>query len=345
MTYRELRQFAEIIRMLGYPNPVGIDSFDSPNFSLMAQLLQWLATLYDPELVILPDLSHEAGRVEFVRSIVQQMAIRSGIRLNPRKLYPSDRMAVRELLKLANPIYQGITAIDQHTSSDAGKGKLPPLAKISQLSSSVPRHSVELYDQLQSELTIRDHRSKILSTMPPLDEVEKSVLAAVDSTGTRLETLTKEIDRLNNDEDTLRSKIKQRKQEWERQSKRLMSVQTTRPAFMDEYELLEQELQELFKVHFQHYRNVDYYEHELQLAQEQQKVLQAGQKKQLGKLKDHVNTAIIRDLEQSYQVSAFPRAGPSVVDEPPIDDDAGGDADDELSNMDVGPASNSDDSF
>jgi clusterin-associated protein 1 len=344
MSYRELRQFAEIIRMLGCPTPIGIDSFDTPNFVLMAQLLQWLSTLYDPELVIHPDLSYEAGRVEFVRSIVQQMAIRSGIRLNPRKLYSSDRMAVRELLKLANPIYQGITAIDERTSTEGSKAKLPPLAKISQLSASVPRHSVELYDQLQSELTIRDHRSKILSTMPPLDEVEKSVLSAVDSAGTRLETLTKEIDRLNNDEDALRSKIKQRRQEWERQSKRLMSVSTTRPAFMDEYELLEQELQELFRVHFQHYRNVDYYEHELQLAQEQQRVLQAGQKKQLGKLKDHVNTAIIRDLEQSYQVSSFPRAGPSVVDVPPIE---GGedDAEDELSNLDVGPASNSDDSF
>jgi clusterin-associated protein 1 len=344
MTYRELRQFAEIVRMLGYPNPVGVDSFDTPNFVLMAQLLQWLANLYDPELVIHPDLSHEGGRVEFVRSIVQQMAVRSGIRLNPRKLYPSDRMAVRELLKLASPIYQGISAIGQAVSADEAKGKLPPLAKISQLSATVPRHSVDLYDRLESELTVRDHRSKILSTMPPLDEVEKAVLAAVDATGARLDSLTKELGRLTSDEDTLRSKVKQRQSEWERQSKRLMSVQTIRPAFMDEYELLEQELQALFQVHFQHYRNVDHYEHELQLAQENQKLLDAGQKKALGKLKNHVNTAIIRNLEQSYQISAVPGVRPSGTDDTAIDD-AGGDIDDDLSNLDAGAPSDSDDSF
>jgi clusterin-associated protein 1 len=149
------------------------------------------------------------------------------------------------------------------------------------------------------------------------------------------------LDRLNNDEDSLRSKIKQRKHELERQSKRLMSVQTTRPAFMDEYESLEQELQELFRAHFQHYRNVDYYEHELQEAQEKWNLLQAGQKKSLGKLKQKVNTAILRGLEQSYQVEQKVVSGVanrSIPSDAPEDED-------ELSNLDAGPLPNSDDSF
>jgi clusterin-associated protein 1 len=291
------------MRTLGYPSPVGIDSFDSPNFALMAELLHWLAALYDPDIVMVPDISNEHGRVEFVRSIVQQLAIRSGLRLNPRKLYPSDRAAVRELLKLAAPIYRGITS--SQSGPEAAQKKPPSADRISQLSASVPRHSVELYDQLQNELTIRESRSKVLSTMPPLDEVEKSVLASVAAATTRLETLTKQCEQLASDEDTLRSKIKQRRHDLERQSKRLMSVQTIRPAYMDEYETLEQELQDLFKLHFQHYRNVDFYEHELLMASEKQKQLRAETDRQITKMRKKVTDTIVGNVAQSFNVAAL----------------------------------------
>lgn len=304
MTFREIRQFTEIVRSLDYPHPIGIDSFDTPNFGLMSQLLHWLCQLYDPDIVIIPDLSNEHGRVEFIRSIVQQMAIRSGIRLNPRKLYASDRFAVRELLKVAAPIYRGITSTSTGEAKNANATVPASAQKISQLSATVPKHAVELYDQLDKELQIRESRTKILSTMPPLDEVQKSVLASVDGAATRLETLTKELDRLNNDEDTLRSKIKQRKHELERQSKRLMSVQTIRPAFMDEYENLENELQELFKIHFQHYRNVDFYEHELQKAAEKQKLKRAETDKVIKKMKKRVNTDIVSSVAKSFNPPA-----------------------------------------
>ena len=184
MSYREIKQFTEIIRTLGYPSPVGIDSFDTPNFSLMASLLQWLSTLYDPDIVIIPDLSSEAGRVEFIKSTVQQMAIRSGLRLNPRKLYLADRSAVRELLKIAAPIYRGITTVNSNVTEKPGKSAsesvLPNAQKISKLSASIPKHSVELFDELDKELMIREERTKILSTMPPLEDVEKSVLSSID---------------------------------------------------------------------------------------------------------------------------------------------------------------------
>ncbi|EAY18646.1 clusterin associated protein, putative [Trichomonas vaginalis G3] len=301
MTYRELRQFTEIVRILGYPHPVGIDSFDTPNFGLMANLLHWLATLYDPEIVILAELSNEHGRVEFVRGIVQQMAIKSGIRLNPRKLYASDRFAVRELLKIAVPIYRGISSsgrlADTKTTSFP---KNQNTQKISQLSATVPRHSVELYDQLDKEVQIRETRTKILSTVPSLDEVEKSVLESVDGAAARLEQLTKELDRLNSDEDALNTKIKQRKHEYERQSKRLMSVQTIRPAYMEEYEMLEQELGELFKTYFQHYRNVDYFEKEISKQAEKVKknneAYQSRYSKKIGKSQE----VLISDLKDSF---------------------------------------------
>jgi clusterin-associated protein 1 len=302
MTFRERKQFAEIMRTLGYPKPVGIDSFDSPNFGIMADLLQWLTTLYDPDIVVMPDLSSERGRVDFIRSIVQQMAMRSGVRMNPRKLYASDVFAVRELLKLAAPIYRGILACQSdRNAANTQKGQLqaPSVQKISQLSASVPKHSVEIYDQLDKELMIRQSRTQILSSMPPLDAVEKNVIAAVDSTSTRLDTLTKELERLTHDEETLKSKIAQRKHELDRQSKRLMSVQTIRPAFMDEYEVLEQDLQELFKTHFQHYRNVDYLEYEIQQQEAKRKKQTAENEKDLEKVRKKVSRKLVDSVINS----------------------------------------------
>ena len=302
MSFRELRQFTEIIRVLGYPQPIGIDSFDTPNFGTMANLLQWLATSYDPEIVLLPDLTNESGRVDFIKTICQQMAIRSGIRLNPRKLYCSDRQCVRELLKIAAPIYQGIVSPNSKKDGVAKNDSIPSSAsKISRLSSTIPQHSVQLYDALKQEIKLREPRVKVLSTMPPLDQVESQLQTAVTDATTRLDSLTKDLDRLNEDEDSLRSKIKTRKHELERQTKRLMSVQTIRPAFMDEYEVFERELQDLFKIYNQQYRNVDFYEKEIQKQTEKKQEEMSEIQKKLIKLREKAGKTIASQVAQSYQ--------------------------------------------
>jgi clusterin-associated protein 1 len=214
MSFRERRQFTEIMRAIGYPGAIGIDSFDTPDFGLMADLLQWLATLYDGDMVVMADITHEHGRVEFVASIVQQLAIRSGLRLNPRKLYASDHHAVPQLLKLAAPIYCGITSTPTGSSADPTKPAC--LQKISELSSTVPRQACRLSDHLTNELMIRESRNRVLAATPPLEQVGKSLCSAVDSVMTRLETLTAQLNELKNNEETLRSKIQQRKSELEK---------------------------------------------------------------------------------------------------------------------------------
>jgi clusterin-associated protein 1 len=79
-----------------------------------------------------------------------------------------------------------------------------------QLSASVPKRAVELYDDLNNELMIRESRTKILASQPPLNEVTTQITKSIEGTTTKLETLTAELDRLNKNEDSLREKIKQR---------------------------------------------------------------------------------------------------------------------------------------
>ena len=59
-------------------------------------------------------------------------------------------------------------------------------------------------------------------------------------------------------------KLDKKRAELERNRKRLDSLKTVRPAFMDEYEKLEGELQKQYSVYLERFRNLDYLQAELQ---------------------------------------------------------------------------------
>jgi len=61
----------------------------------------------------------------------------------------------------------------------------------------------------------------------------------------------------------LEEKIKKKSAELERAEKRYKSLVNVKPAFMDEYERLEAELERLYQVYVEKYRNLDYLEHQL----------------------------------------------------------------------------------
>merc|ERR1719437_212774 len=68
---------------------------------------------------------------------------------------------------------------------------------------------------------------------------------------------------LQRDEKSLEQKIKKKRVELERCKKRLSSLVSVRPAFMDEYEQLEQELERYYEQYVGRFRNLDYLEHEV----------------------------------------------------------------------------------
>jgi len=43
MSYRELRNFCETMRALGYHRNISIENFRDPNFELVADILYWFA--------------------------------------------------------------------------------------------------------------------------------------------------------------------------------------------------------------------------------------------------------------------------------------------------------------
>merc|ERR1711870_195136 len=66
-------------------------------------------------------------------------------------------------------------------------------------------------------------------------------------------------------------KIKKKRQELDRCKKRLGSLASVRPAFMDEYEQLEQELERYYEQYVGRFRNLDYLEHEIDSLNREEK--------------------------------------------------------------------------
>ena len=56
MSFRELRNFCEIMRSLGYPRIISMENFRIPNFKLVAEITYWLIKRFDPTLGIGNDL-------------------------------------------------------------------------------------------------------------------------------------------------------------------------------------------------------------------------------------------------------------------------------------------------
>ena len=65
---------------------------------------------------------------------------------------------------------------------------------------------------------------------------------------------------LTDDERSLEEKIKRKNLEIERATKRLKDLSNIKPAYMEEIERLEKELERLYQVYLDKYRNLDYLE-------------------------------------------------------------------------------------
>jgi clusterin-associated protein 1 len=106
MSYRECRNFIEMLRSLGYPRLVSIENFKKPNFELVADILYWLAQRYDPQTEISDNINAEKDRIEFIKAIATLFTTKARIKLTPRKLYQADSNAVQEMLKITTVLYK-----------------------------------------------------------------------------------------------------------------------------------------------------------------------------------------------------------------------------------------------
>eukprot|EP00359_Climacostomum_virens_P003216 CAMPEP_0204900414 /NCGR_PEP_ID=MMETSP1397-20131031/2449_1 /ASSEMBLY_ACC=CAM_ASM_000891 /TAXON_ID=49980 /ORGANISM="Climacostomum Climacostomum virens, Strain Stock W-24" /LENGTH=374 /DNA_ID=CAMNT_0052068555 /DNA_START=168 /DNA_END=1292 /DNA_ORIENTATION=- len=265
------------MRALGYPRIISMENFRTPNFELVADLLYWLASRYDPDHGISGEIEEERDRIEFMKNVASFFLSRVRLRLNLRKIYQADSAAVPELLKVAELLYRA-----QHTSSveeeesvlDFGvSSKLAALKSAKSLASEITSCGAKLFDLLTREPILREAREKATAFLDSItrdlgrteeqDYIKRCIREIISEQSENLNTLGNMLAELEKDEKSLEAKITKRSAELERAQKRIRSLQTVRPAYMDEYERLEQELQRYYEIYVLRMRNLSYLEHEL----------------------------------------------------------------------------------
>uniref|UniRef100_A0A8C4V0Y4 Clusterin associated protein 1 n=1 Tax=Falco tinnunculus TaxID=100819 RepID=A0A8C4V0Y4_FALTI len=270
MSFRDLRNFTEMMRALGYPRLISMENFHTPNFMLVSEVLLWLVKRYEPQTDIPPDVETEQDRVFFIKAVAQFMATKAHIKLNTKRLYQADGYAVKELLKVTSVLYgamntKGVERADV-SEEDSSKFKFDLGSKIAdlkaarQLASEITSKGASLYDLLGKEVELREARTESIARPLEINEAEKMMKIAIDCV---LEQVQKTKDMLSNvalDEANLEAKIEKRKLELERSQKRLQTLQSVRPAFMDEYEKIEEQLQKQYSSYLEKFRNLTYME-------------------------------------------------------------------------------------
>ncbi|NXP55428.1 CLUA1 protein, partial [Heliornis fulica] len=262
--------FTEMMRALGYPRLISMENFHTPNFKLVSEVLLWLVKRYEPQTDIPADVETEQDRVFFIKAVAQFMATKAHIKLNTKKLYQADGYAVKELLKVTSMLYgamntKGVECTDMSEENSSKfkfdlSSEIADLKAVRQLASEITSKGASLYDLLGKEAELRAARTESIARPLDINEAEKTMKIAI---GCILEQVQKTKDMLNNvafDEASLEAKIEKRKLELERSQKRLQTLQNVRPAFMDEYEKIEEQLQKQYSSYLEKFHNLAYME-------------------------------------------------------------------------------------
>ncbi|KAF7663567.1 hypothetical protein LDENG_00206800 [Lucifuga dentata] len=238
MSFRDLRTFTEMMRALGYPRLISVENFKIPNFTLVAEILIWLVKRYEPQMDIPTDVDTESDRIFCIKAVAQFMATKAHIKLNTKRLYQADGYAVKEMLKITSVLYSAMKTkqmnLDDRPEEDKSKFRFDLGSRVSdlkaarQLASEVTSNGASLYDLLGKEVDLREMRTAAIARPLEINETEKVLRAAIKDV---LESVEKTKDMLTNvmsDETSLEAKIEKKKQELERNQKRLQTLQSVR---------------------------------------------------------------------------------------------------------------------
>mmetsp|Transcript_6714 Transcript_6714/g.17580 ORF Transcript_6714/g.17580 Transcript_6714/m.17580 type:complete len:420 (+) Transcript_6714:137-1396(+) len=327
MAYRELRNFTEVMRSLGYPRLISMENFRNPNFELVADCLYWLLQRYDPGTDVSDDISTESDRVLFLKSVAQVMLTKSRIKLNIKRLYAADGLAVKELLKVALLLYKATSSATDEDSPDdlaASTDGLPAMnsklfdAKVTrQLASEITQTGSALYYALEREPELREHRYRAIHRTMDTELIERSIQEEVASVQSNIQSVDQMLENLEQDEKNMDAKIEKRKGELERNEKRLGRLQGVRPAYMDEYERLQGDLQNMYNVYLERFRNLEYLESELENYYRAEEEKAAENERQMKKMQRKLRDEEMRILR-----------GEAEVDENGLDDSDSDESDD-----------------
>eukprot|EP01105_Mastigella_eilhardi_P006830 TRINITY_DN18347_c0_g1_i1.p1 TRINITY_DN18347_c0_g1~~TRINITY_DN18347_c0_g1_i1.p1 ORF type:complete len:476 (-),score=184.00 TRINITY_DN18347_c0_g1_i1:71-1405(-) len=275
-----------------------MESFRTPHFAQMHKLVLWLAQRYDPGVVLPTEVSSEEERVNFVKVLAQEMLSKAQIKINTKKLYMADVYAVKEMLKIAKLLSDSTKETLAGTSSYASDGGVvaeqdsqfpttwvQDLKEAMKLASEIMSSGMNVHGMLENEVGMQEQR--LVACGGDLEQIKKAVQLKTKSIGEDVTNMQQKLEVAVGDEANLRSKLDNRRQELEQNVLRLRRLQSIRPTYMDEYEKLEQELQQVYGVYLVRFRNLNFLESELDKRNKAEVTKHKKRKKMFEQLKQN----------------------------------------------------------
>lgn len=134
--------------------------------------------------------------------------------------------------------------------------KMHQMKQCKSIANEITESGAILHELLGKEAQLKQSREKALNFLQTISKdldtnkeqeyIEKCIKDLVETQKEQLSQMQKMVKNLETDEKNLDAKIKKRGGDLERAEKRMKSLQNVRPAFMDEYEKLETDLETLY---------------------------------------------------------------------------------------------------
>uniref|UniRef100_T1GH81 Clusterin-associated protein 1 n=1 Tax=Megaselia scalaris TaxID=36166 RepID=T1GH81_MEGSC len=229
-------------------------------FIIIADILQWLAERLEPGTILPGGVESEEDRVILIRSATEFFVTKCGIKLNPKKLYAASSATSKELQKVTNLLLTTPPDMDEKDSDEYSYGnfhqidigdKIEDLRRARELSSELTKKGAVLYDLLQKEISNKEERLAQSNRSMEIAQVEKALRTAIASSQAKLHSAKAQLESSNVERNSLNAKLQRKRAELERSKQRLDALQKIRPAYLQEFEELEDELRELFQQYFQ----------------------------------------------------------------------------------------------
>lgn len=335
--FYKMTELTETMRIIQYPRVVSIQSFQRPNFELVADLLCFMVLRYDTDIPIHDSIDNEQNRVRFITTIVKAMYLRANIKLNAKKLYSADGHAVKELLILASLLSntaklareeESSSKINNDYNNESKISDVPGFSRDDNLSKHIDLSDVKRLRKLASELTEKGarvfdllkaeqerNRSQKEETLkfldaastgfddcPEIKHVESTLKQILEKKQCDVADMEQECKVMESDKSDIIEDIKRKTLDFERNKKRLESIQNARPAFMDEYEQLEIELQKHYELYMERYRNVHYLKKEMEKFQKEEEEKLDEIQRVKRKLQSQIKEEELKILRDDYSV-------------------------------------------
>ncbi|XP_055714009.1 clusterin-associated protein 1 [Phlebotomus papatasi] len=268
MTFNDVRDLTEHLKLLGYPDFFPMSALYTPygsaaSFKIVANALNWLAARLEPGTTLSGGTDSEAERVILIRAASEFFITKAGIKVNPRKLYASSVASAKELLKITSVLIHAPN--DVKTQEDEVKSineidlsdRIEDLRRVRELSTELTNRGASLYDLLGKEPLNKETREHQANRPMELSSVEHALVSSFSAMQNKVQSAKTYLEQSREEVTNLNSRLQRKQQELDRSKQRLLALQKVRPSYLEEFEKLEEELNGLFDTYLTRHRTVD----------------------------------------------------------------------------------------